>query len=198
MIDLIGAHWLLAVGWIGTVVVSISLGWSARIMWREWKDDRALRAAEARYERASERHTHRKGDPQETTLLELPRAGYLEPLPDLERPTLEPPWLFAGESAPGWGSESAEYELLTQPAPLTTPEELGLCPDCLRAEDYCACGPMPGELLTQTTEQPASVTGEPPIDTGELLAITDRVESWIAQWTAQGNIDRHTIQAGDS
>lgn len=54
------------------------------------------------------------------------------------------------------------------------------------------------ELLIQTAEQPASsVEGEPPIDTGELLAITDRVEAWIAQWTAQGNYDRHTIQAGE-
>lgn len=71
----------------------------------------------------SERHRHRLGDPQETTLLQLPRAGRI-PLDRLADPTPlpgEPPWLFAGESEQGWAAEAAEYELLHQPEPEHVP-----------------------------------------------------------------------------
>ena len=106
-------HWLLAAGFAGMAVAIFFLGWSARIMRVEWRDDKQLRAAEAR----AERHTHRKGDPLPTAgRLSLERLADPTPLPG------EPPFFFAGESEPGWAAESAEYELLTQTRPDPEPE----------------------------------------------------------------------------
>lgn len=114
---------------------------------------------------------HKRADREQPA---LPRAGRLEPVPDLEplpapvhhlaRAAAHTPWVFVG----GWDQ-----------GPVAVPAEK--------------------TLLTQTATLPAvdPVTGEQPIDTGEIMAITDRVEAWIAKWDAQGNYDRHTIQAGD-
>lgn len=196
-------HWLLAAGFAGMGIAIFFLGWSARIMRVEWRDDRALRAAEARYER----HTHRKGDALPVAgRIPLERLADPEPLPGESawRPVYlpgEPPWEeqpadvphsdwihsdwhFAGGWDQGPVAESAEYELLTQ----TTEQP------AIGSLDWCV------ERLAEVRADERAErieAGERPIDTGELLAITNRVESWIAQWTAQGNVDRHTIQAGE-
>jgi hypothetical protein len=67
----------------------------------------------------NKRHRHRIGSPQETTLLELPRAGQLalEPMPG------ETEWTFFGaqvEPQPG----PAEYELLTAPVMTQTTQTM--------------------------------------------------------------------------
>jgi hypothetical protein len=89
----------LALGCLGTYPAAYRRGWARATI------------------EAGDRHRHRHGDPQETTLLELPRAGRL-PLERLADPAPLPSevaWVFAG----GWdegASGSGEYELLTRTA----------------------------------------------------------------------------------
>ena len=107
------AAWLIP-AWFATLILAGAVG-----AWTAWPMafDRGFEEADGR-----ERHRHRIGDPQVTTLLGLPRAGRLaleppapEPLEPLPRPQRapEPEWTFFGAQAepqPG----RAEYELMTR------------------------------------------------------------------------------------
>ena len=103
------AAWLFP-AWVVTVILAGVVG-----MWIAWPVafDRGFEEAVG----PKERHRHRIGDPQQTTLLELPRAGQLalEPLPEPER-------AFLGaqvQPRPG----PAEYELMTRPHGQAPPAE---------------------------------------------------------------------------
>ncbi|HMD23786.1 MAG TPA: hypothetical protein VKH61_06770 [Streptosporangiaceae bacterium] len=62
--------------------------------------------------------------------------------------------------------------------------ELHLCEVC--GHRHFGAGPM--HCRPEPTDEPA-------ITTGEIEAITVKVEGWIADWNARGNYDRHTIHA---
>ena len=94
--------------WFFTILLAGTIG-----AWCAWPVafDRGFEEADGQQRR---RHRHRIGDPQETTLLELPREGRLEPLTPM--PPTHSEWTFFGagvevEPRPG----PAEYELLTAP-----------------------------------------------------------------------------------
>jgi hypothetical protein len=97
---------------------------------------------------------------------ELPRAGRL--------PVADPPWEFFGgaqvEPQPG----PAEYELMTR----TAEPDRG-----------------PGEITT--AEQAIALDLATPDETPSAFTrrMADEVEKMIAGWEAQGNYDRHLIQA---
>jgi hypothetical protein len=144
-----------------------------------------------------DRHTHRKGDP----LPPLPRSGILLPPESTADPFSPFDWRFAG----GWDegpSGSAEYELLTRTAELPS-----LCAACGSASCPGVAGGVDACPLWQEAEErrdrgeflptfplPADPVGT---TTDEIRAITAKVETWIAEWEAQGNYDRHVIQAGE-
>jgi hypothetical protein len=120
----------------------------------------------------SDRHHHRKGDRQETVLLDLPRAGRLPlarladptPLPGeladmAERGAFGPPvaeWVFAGGTEEWRPLGRAEYDLLTRP------------PDAAEAITEA------GQLLDDGRA----------ITTGEIKAIGAWVDDQIARWQA--------------
>jgi hypothetical protein len=147
---LVAAAVLLALGGIGAWPVAYRRGYAAA--------------------EAGERHRHRHGDPQETVLLELPKAGRLPVLADLaEAGAFGPPiaeWVFAGGWDEGPVSGPAEYELLTRiPEPGVVDEARRLL----------------GDARSTTT--------------GEIQAITDWVDGQIAAWEGDTNYWLHTHRA---
>jgi hypothetical protein len=113
-----------------------------------------------------ERGRHRIAAPPE-----LPRAGRL--------PVADPPWEFFGGYPLDPPVGPAEYELMTRMA------ETCDVPDCAETDK------MLGEMARETYEQHAA--DETPSDfTRRQVA---EVEAMIAGWEAQGNYDRHLIQA---
>jgi hypothetical protein len=99
---------------------------------------------------------------------ELPRAGRL--------PVADPPWEFFGgaqvEPQPG----PAEYELMTRTA---------------KTAEQPEADPMPGQLPRWPDKD------DPGDETPSAFTrrMADEVEKMIAGWEAQGNYDRHLIQA---
>jgi hypothetical protein len=61
----------------------------------------------------NKRHRHRAGGPQQTTLLELPRAG--RPEPETPMPPTHSEWMFFGGAQVQPQPGPAEYQLLTAP-----------------------------------------------------------------------------------
>ncbi len=95
------AAWLFPT-WIATLVLA---GWAMRSIGFDRGFEEALEP---------QRHRHRIGTPQESTLLELPRAGVLEPQPEPDRHDgFQTEWTFFGaQVAPAPGRD--EYELMTR------------------------------------------------------------------------------------
>ena len=101
------AAWLFPV-WIATVIVAGVA--SAFIAWQIAFDRGFEEAVGPR-----ERHRHRLGGPQETTLLELPRAGRPQPVPETPMPLTHSEWMFFRGAQVQPQPGPAEYELLTAP-----------------------------------------------------------------------------------
>ena len=101
--------------WFITVILAGAAG--AWIAWPMAFD----RGFEEALEPERQRHRHRIGDPQETTLLALPRAERLalEPLPEPEHAPV-PEWMFFGAQVqPQPGRD--EYDLMTRHAGTSPP-----------------------------------------------------------------------------
>ena len=103
----------IAIGaWFITLIIAGAIG-----AWAAWgiAFDRGFEEAAGHG-----RHRHRIGAPQETTLLELPRAGRLalEPPPPAPEPAPVPEWMYFGAPpAPPAPVGPAEYRLMTRQSP---------------------------------------------------------------------------------
>jgi hypothetical protein len=119
-----------------------------------------------------ERGRHRIAAPPE-----LPRAGRL--------PVADPPWEFFGGYPLDPPVGPAEYELMTQTA--------------AEGHSWCIrCGgivKLPATICDRclSEREAESVPDETPSAFTRRMA--DKVEKMIAGWEAQGNYDRHLIQA---
>jgi hypothetical protein len=162
------AVWLVI--WLGsTAVACLITAWAAYLAGFDHGHDEGA---------DRERGRHRAAAPPE-----LPRAGRLEitPEPGLFRaggvlPDPFPGWEFFGgaqvEPQPG----PAEYELMTRTAQTAEQPE---------------ADPMPGQLpLWPDKDDPDDET-----PSAFTRRMADEVEKMIAGWEAQGNYDRHLIQA---
>ena len=110
---------------------------------------------------------HRAGSPRPSALLELPRAGRL--------PMVADP--FAVPVGP------AEYRLMTDPL-----SPAALDPGTVHMYQRADGSIVPAADLEPITEPPES-------DTAFTRRQAAMVEAMIAEWEAQGNYDRHLIQA---
>jgi hypothetical protein len=112
---------------------------------------------------------HRAGSPRPSALLELPRAGRLPMVAD---PFAEP-------------VGAAEYRLLTAPAEVWADRNAGRFDSAL----------PPGSGADLSGSAPGGTLAEPESDTAFTRRQAAMVEAMIAEWEAQGNYDRHLIQA---
>jgi hypothetical protein len=129
-------------------------------------------------------------------------------------------WVFAGGWDEGPVPVSAEYELLTRTAPFIDDEmqQFAAAEDKAELPSLCAAcgsGSCPGVAggvdacpRWQEAEErrdrgeflptfPYDPTGEDETPSGFTRRMAREVDALIAAWEAQGNYDRHTIQAGE-
>lgn len=168
-------HILLLAAWVVSVVLGGVLG--AWIM-HPIAFDRGFEEA-----CGNKRHRHRVGSPQETTLLELPRAGRLALDSRPPEPKPGPEWTYFGAQPQPVGP--AEYELMTRPSGQVPPWEpdqaatvrMGITRTSVQVE-------VSGD--TRTEETPSAWTRRQALE----------MDAFIKSMTEQSNCFQHAILAG--